>query len=367
MHLSPTDAKVYGSGMRWIPPLALIALAACFHDAGPAEILPATSTSTSAPQGSSTGPADSSTSTTSTTTTDVTTTGVTTTGVTTTGTTTTTGPSPPFCGDAVCDPGEDCDGCAMDCGDCPLGVPPGGPADPLCVGDEGNGGPTCNGINNAYTSAAVNVGYYPYRIKAGVQTALHTCDDRPIEALGPGQGFAAQSTRNPGCSDNPPLREPVAGFVFGYVRGSGLSGWVPADALEFSGYDGELCADGPGNSAWQVTNNPHDGCRAMPCEGVNDCAAGNPVDPNDPEKLATECIGMAFNLTFPLAVPYLALYAAPDATPMQYIHQGDEVKFLWAAKNFAWVFVELKTSDCPTLSPVGLRGWIEYKPEYFGL
>ena len=357
--------------MRWIPPLALIALAACFRDPGPAELLPATTTGTSAQSDSSTGAPDSTSTTTGiTTTTTAGATGITTTGATTTSTTatgTTTGPTPPSCGDAVCDPDEDCDGCAVDCGDCPLGVPPGGPADPLCVGNEGSGGPTCDGIKNAYTSAAVNVGYYPYRIKAGVQTALHTCDDRPIETLDPGQGFAAQSTRNPGCSDNPPLREPVAGFVFGYARGSGVSGWVPADALEFIGYDAGLCADGPGNTAWQVANNPHDGCRAMPCEGVNGCAAGNPIDPNDPEKLASECTGMAFNLTFPLAVPYLALYAAPDATPMQYIHQGDEVKFLWATKNFTRAFVELKTSACPTLSPVGVRGWIEYKPEYFGL
>lgn len=33
-------------------------------------------------------------------------------------------PPGPFCGDAICDEGEECDICSEDCGDCVVGAPP---------------------------------------------------------------------------------------------------------------------------------------------------------------------------------------------------------------------------------------------------
>jgi hypothetical protein len=355
--------------MRRILLVALTALAACFSDAGPLEAIPATTTSTTTSATtagtSSTGPADTGNPTTSTTstTTDVTTTGVTTTDATTTDIGTTIDPNQPVCGDALCEAGEDCLNCIDDCGDCPLPYPPGGLPDPLCIGDEGSDGYKCGNLSGAFTSAAVNLGYYPFRIKQGVNTTLLSCDDRPIQGLAPGQGFAAQSTRNPHCSDNPPLRDPLAGYVFGYARGSGVSGWVPAEALEFVGYDGGACADGPTNSAWQVANNPYDGCKPMACDGVNTCAAANPIDPKDPNK-SNECSGLPFNFLRTIAVPSLTMHAAPGSAPTQYVHAGDQVKVVYFTES-GWVFVELKVSNCPLLSPVGLRGWLENKAENF--
>lgn len=350
--------------------VALTALAACFRDAGPGAVLPATTTGTTgttAPDDGSTGPAVTSSTTgdassTASSTTDITTSGLTTTDDINTGTST--GPAPPVCGDTLCDLTEDCNTCALDCGPCPLGLPPGGRPDPACIGDEGSGGPTCGNLNGAYTTAAVNVGYYPFRIKPGVDTALYTCDDRSIEPLAAGQGFAAQSTQNPGCSDNPPLRDAVAGFVFGYSRDTGKSGWVPADALEFVGYDGGACADGPTAAAFQVAHNPYDGCQATPCDGVNSCLAANPINPKDPNNSNSDCGGFPISANRTVALPDLALNAAPGANPTHYLHQNDQVKILYFNKN-GWVFVELKVSNCPLLTPVGLRGWVDDNPDNF--
>lgn len=362
--------------MRRIPLVALTALAACFSDAGPIGAITATTTSTtgtttttgmtgmtSSAGTSSTGAPDTTTPTSTGTTADVTSANATTTDIGTTNIGTTTDPNQPVCGDALCDAGEDCLSCSDDCGDCPLPYPPGGLPDPLCIGDEGSDGFKCGNISGAFNSAAVNVGYYPFRIKQGVNTTLLSCEDRPLQGLAPGQGFAAQSTRNPHCSDNPPLRDPLAGYVFGYARGSGVSGWVPAEALEFVGYDGGACADGPTNSAWQVASNPYDGCKAMPCDGVNTCAAANPIDPKDPDKSA-ECSGLAFNFLRTVAVPSLMMHAAPGSNPIQYVHAGDQVKVVYVTES-GWFFVELKISNCPLLSPVGLRGWIKNNPENF--
>jgi hypothetical protein len=362
--------------MRRILLVALPALAACFSDAGPIAAVTTATTSTSNADTSSTGPDEPTLATTGmgttaavttaeASTTDITTNDIATSSdITTSDITSTTAPNPPVCGDALCDASESCLLCAADCGACPLPYPPGGRLDPVCSGDDGDNGFRCNNISGAFTSAAVNVGYYPFRIKPGVNTELYTCDDRAIQGLAPGQGFAAQSTRNPNCSDNPPLRDARAGYVFGYARGSGVSGWVPAEALEFVGYDGGACADGQANSDWQVANNPYDGCKPMPCDGVNTCAAANPIDPNDPDNSDTECGGFPISLVRTIAAPYVPMYAAPGSTPVQYVHAGDEVKVNYFTK-FGWYFVELKSSTCPSLSPVGLRGWLENKAENF--
>jgi hypothetical protein len=198
----------------------------------------------------------------------------------------------------------------------------------------------------------VNVGYYPFRIKAGYPTHLYTCDNRWVEDLAPGQGFAVQSTRNPSCSDNPPLRPSLNGFVFGYKRDGATSGWVPADALEFAGYDAAPCADGPSNDDFGVAHNPYDGCAAIACDGQKSCAATN--GPNDG---TGDCGGHTTDVARTVSATDAYLRYAPSSTALRYLHQGDQVQVLYDNEQ-GWFFVEVTSSTCPSLSPNGSRGWV---------
>lgn len=276
------------------------------------------------------------------------------------------GPCPPTCPNGACDGGEACDSCPADCGACPLGFPPGGPPDGACIGGEGDGGPTCGGIGDAWTKAAVNVGFYPFKIKPGVQTKLFTCDNRAIEDLGPGQGFAAQSTRNPGCVDNPPLRPALGGFVFGYARGSARGGWVPADALEFTGYAGGACADGPASADFQVAHNPYDGCKPMTCDDPlkQSCVATNTPPADDPNHAKSDCGGAGLDQLREIVAEDLYLRYAPFSTAIRYLHKGDRFNVLYDNKK-GWVFGEVTQTTCPLLTPAGSRGWVENNPGYF--
>ncbi len=235
----------------------------------------------------------------------------------------------------------------------PLGFPPGGPADPSCTGPGGEAGTHCGGIADAHVANAVNVGYYPFKIKAGVTTALHSCPNRVLETLVGGQGFAAQSTRNPSCSDNPELRPSLNGFVFGYARGSGRSGWVPASALEFAGYVANSCADGPAGVDFQVAKNPHAGCQAFSCNGATSCKAAN--GSNDGK---SDCGGKTLNVVKTVSAQDMYLRYAPLSTPTRYLHQGDKVKVLYDNLK-GWSFVHVLESSCPELTPVGARGWCQ--------
>src|SRR5699024_2996244 len=101
------------------------------------------------------------------------------------------------------------------------------------------------GIDQAWKSTADNVGYYPYKARsnfgdvhviAGIgQDGLD--EDMILATLEPGDLFGVQSTRNPNCMDNPPLRKYTSGtgYVFGYVPDKNIYGWVEANQLDFAG------------------------------------------------------------------------------------------------------------------------------------
>jgi hypothetical protein len=265
------------------------------------------------------------------------------------------GPCPPACPDGACNGAEDCASCPQDCGACLLGLPPGpSPADPACTGGGGEAGTKCGNIADAHVANGVNVGYYPFKIKPGVATHLYTCDDRFIQDLNPGDGFAVQSTRNPSCSDNPPLRPDLAGFVFGYSRGSSKSGWVPASALEWTGYAGGTCADGPASADFEVAHDPYDGCAATVCSGgFHTCAAAN--GPNDG---SGDCGGKTMNVSRTVKSDDMYLRYAPLSTAVRYLHKGDVVKVLYDNLK-GWSFVEVTGTTCPVLTPNGSRGWCQ--------
>ena len=239
-------------------------------------------------------------------------------------------------------------------GSAPLGYPPGDPnADATCTGPGGEAGTKCGGIADAHVANGVNVGYYPFKVKAGVSSHLYTCDNRTIETLDAGQGFALQSTRNPSCSDNPPIRPELNGFVFGYARGSATSGWIPAADIEFAGYGGGNCADGPASADFEVAKNPHDGCKALVCSGNQTCASTN--GPNDG---ANDCGGKTMNVTKTVSATDMYLRYAPLSTAVRYLHKGDQVKVLYDNLK-GWSFVEVSGTTCPVLTPNGVRGWCE--------
>jgi hypothetical protein len=208
---------------------------------------------------------------------------------------------------------------------------------------------------------AVNVGYYPFKIKSGVNTHLYTCTN-PVkikEDLAQGQNVAAQSTRNPSCSDNPPLRPSVDGYVYVYARGSGNQGWVPSSALEFTGYTDQTCAAGPADVDYQIKGNPYDSCKSTICHpdakgnGGQSCTAVNGTsDGKD------DCGGKRVSIARTVSATDMYLRYAPFSTSMRYLHKGDKVKVMYDNLK-GWSFVQVTYSTCPGLTPVGSRGWCQ--------
>ncbi|MCB9663123.1 MAG: hypothetical protein H6732_03350 [Alphaproteobacteria bacterium] len=234
--------------------------------------------------------------------------------------------------------------------DPPLGLPPGTRFDATCAAPGNGREDTCGGLAEAWTKTAVNLGYYPYVLRRAADVLQ--CDGEVVETLAPGQGFAVQSTRNPSCSDNPPLRPAVDGYVFGYARGSSRWGWVPADALGFSGYEAGLpCADGVGDVAFQVVANPYDACTPLVCDAPTTCGAVN--DPSDGD---ADCGGAGASdarLVGPSDAP---LRYAPGGEPRRHVKQGDGVTVLY--RSGEWFFVEVTATTCDVFTSVGSRGWM---------
>jgi hypothetical protein len=269
------------------------------------------------------------------------------------------GACPPVCGDGACLPGESCSSCAADCAICMAS----GSADPSCTGDGGSGGPTCGGLSDAWTAGAVNVGYYPFQ--AVRTTNMYSGDPggggTVVETLAPGQGVGLQTTRNPNCLDNPPLRPAVAGWAFGFRRGADgarPSGWVALADLTFVGYDGGPCATGPAFADFEAAHNPYDGCRALVCDGTTSCAAVNPAGEGD-----NDCGGTRVDQSRTVDADTLYVRYSPGGTATHYLHRGDTVHVMYRTDRHGtgtwWNFIEVTGSSCPTLTPVGTRGWTQ--------
>lgn len=290
-----------------------------------------------------------------------------------------------FCGDGVCSPGETEDTCEADCPSSPgclidSGLPECQPSQ-ACTGTaDTRGGDVCDGIDQAWKSSADNVGYYPYKVRAGVAKA------DVISGLGSGLGdsemllgqlsagdfFAVQSVRNPSCADNPELRtySNALGLVFGYAPTLGIYGWIEPSQFSFAGYEtrDEVCLDGLGiqkKPSFQVRHNPYDNCRAMPCQTVeklgdgtlvphyNDCASANTR-----AQSKYDCGGAPVNPPQTRDVKVLTpLFYSQEGNAHRFLYPDDQVKVLYKSANTAWGFVEVsKTSEAP-LTEVGDRGW----------
>lgn len=289
------------------------------------------------------------------------------------------------CGDGQCDLGETTKTCPQDCPNspgCPIdaGLPECG-ASTQCSGtDDPDGGPVCDGIPQAWTSAADNVGYYPYKVRdifaeaeviAGVGQGLGD-PEMLLAKLKPGDVFAVQSTRNASCMDNPPLRDykNSVGLVFGYAPKLNIYGWMEPSQLTFAGYEraNKACTDGVSTQKhpnFQVRRNPYDNCRAMPCDTAetlgdgtivahyNDCvsarAASTAMGDCGGKKVPGEPIHDVKVIT--------PLFYSQQGTAHRFLYPGDKVKVIYKAADPAWGFVQVTRTDGAPLTNVGDRGW----------
>ncbi|MBK7863450.1 MAG: hypothetical protein IPJ65_33580 [Archangiaceae bacterium] len=177
------------------------------------------------------------------------------------------------------------------------------------MGSTRGAGDGCRTLNQAYSARTINVGYYPYRVKAplpqysgdvggsnkgvllqtvpvGAYVGLASDGpwyDPPSGSCFP-TGFACGSPTRSACPDNsPPLRPTRAGFAWGYAYdgASHMQGWFPFDPnlLEFVGFTSHPCALGPAGADYEVESacgQPLAACSGgnTTCHATNRCDEG---------------------------------------------------------------------------------------------
>lgn len=221
---------------------------------------------------------------------------------------------------------DDC-GHPLDCGGCPDAMTCG--ADHQCLSSciptqgSGMGGGTCGGLDQAYTGRGINVGYFPFRVRApislysgdydgapdatfargpgsaGVQLAVFPAGayvglssagpwyDPPSGDCSPGTMTCGDPGRSACASSSPPMRPSQSGFVwgYGYHGATHLQGWIPADftRLVYAGDDpSHPCALGPAGLDYEV---------ASACGRPTHCSGGSPScgDTNPCSEGADDC------------------------------------------------------------------------------
>jgi hypothetical protein len=233
--------------------------------------------------------------------------------------------------------------------------------------------PTCGGISDAWTKAAVNVAWYPYRTNKA--TTIYRAEGNVIGTLQAGDTFSLQSTRNPDCLNSPPLRPPRnyggVDYYWGYAASGSLTGWVKAADLT---YDGEssctrLCQDGPANEDFQAARNDAGGtCNALCCDTIDErypttddkryrnlggCWSSTVNSQYDGDN---DCGGSTSNVTRYINVQDSHLRFAPLSTSLRYLFMCDRVTLLYSANG--WGFVDVTAATHPGFSPAGSRGWL---------
>jgi hypothetical protein len=194
-----------------------------------------------------------------------------------------------------------------------------------------------------YGPDLVDVGYEPWtalqptalRLGPSVEAPVVLSDrGEPVE-LARGQHFGRQTTRNPRCSDHPPLRAAIDGFVWGYCMAPATrkSGWMQLSDLTPDLDLGQL-ACGPGGADF-------DRRHPQACGGHCD---GRPLtDVRADGGLAT------------VVARDLYLRYAPGSTAFRYLVGGDTVRRLVRAREGRWTGVEVRTARW---TRTGTRGWV---------
>jgi hypothetical protein len=189
----------------------------------------------------------------------------------------------------------------------------------------------------------VDVGYDPWQAvratplrvgpSGGAPPVLDDADE-PV-ALAVGRHLGRQTTRNPECLDNPPLRASVNGFVWGYCMPPAVrkSGWMQLADLEADlTFAGLAC--GPADADF-------DRRRPQACGGHCDGRALRDV---------RDASGQAV-----VAAREVYLRYAPGSTAFRYLVRGDAVRQLLRSDNRQWTAVEIRTARW---TGRGTRGWV---------
>jgi len=193
-----------------------------------------------------------------------------------------------------------------------------------------------------------------------------------LGAIAAGTVVGLQSTRNPGCSDGPPLRPPDAlgggpDYFFGYPT-------TPADAPRYGWIDGAsltsgtratgggACLRGVGGEDFQgQLVRLRGGCQPFACDGAMACL---PV--NSPDEGAGDCDGVSVAGEDARVVGraelagHTTLQFAPGSSVYRLVADGDAVRVLLRGPR--WCFVRLVTSpvnDVVAASTRDLRGWLD--------
>ena len=191
----------------------------------------------------------------------------------------------------------------------------------------------CAGIDGCWTTAEVNVGYYPYRVRA-VEAHIRVGPSSNFHSVATVQRNArigVQSTRNPDCVDLPPMHAPRNGYVWCYANQKGTSGWILLSALE-QDTSGEVWADGPASLDFQV--------------GAQPCRRGG----------TSSCVGSKSDRVRTIASAEVYIRYAPQSSPLGYLRRGDRVRECFRG-NRNYLCVEVLSSKT---APNGTRGWIIY-------
>lgn len=193
-----------------------------------------------------------------------------------------------------------------------------------------------------YGSDEVDVAYEPWRalrptelrVGPSPRAVVVLADDGRRCALREGDHFGRQSTRNPDCSAQPPLRPPANGYVWGYLIRRGFpakSGWMRlADLVRAPEYAPRTC--GP---------------------------AGADFDRRRPDACGDRCDGRALRQvvrrTGLAEVDAREAYLRynPRGAAVRYLVEGDDVRRLAAWQDFT--AVEVRRGRW---APTGSRGWV---------
>jgi len=244
-----------------------------------------------------------------------------------------------------CDPTVDCSALGYECGvaldgcgaphACGVCDPDMACTDHRCVSaciptaaSSSAGGGRCADLSEAWTGRGINVGYFPFRVRAPIEMVSGDYDGAAdaVFARGPSRagvvlqiipvgayvGLSSEGpwydppsgdcfptgetcgspTRSACASSSPPRRPARGGYVWGYAYAgaSHMQGWIPADftRLVFAGFDPDHpCALGPAGLDFEAAS----ACgQPTVCHGTNrTCGAANPCSEGADDCGRTAC------------------------------------------------------------------------------
>jgi hypothetical protein len=193
------------------------------------------------------------------------------------------------------------------------------------------------GITGCWDDDAVDVCYRPWRALRNTGVRVGPSSSAPsVGTLEGGKTFGRQSTRNPGCLTQPPLRDPSGGYAWGYIHTGtniGTSGWVNlADIVDNPSFEGTTCG-------------PQSDFDCRPSRGPSACGGhcDNAADPS------ASTVSGRRTVTATRTFRY-----APGSTPYRYLVAGDVVDRLCSVSS-GWTCVQVVSGRW---APAGGRGWL---------